>query len=64
MLASFLITYCFPIFGLLTGGFVLVRANPHQLAYSAVRPITSPHLYPTQMRPDENRRDMFERKQD
>jgi hypothetical protein len=64
MPASFLISYCFPIFGLLTGGFVLARATPQQLDYSAVRPETSPHLDPTQTRPDENRRDLIGQNQD
>ena len=58
----FLISYCFPVFGLLTGVWVLTRPNPQQLAYSTARQVTLLNLYATQSRPDESRRDRFERK--
>jgi hypothetical protein len=39
MAAYFLYNYFFPIFGLLTGGFVLARIHSQQLACSADRPV-------------------------
>lgn len=59
-----LISYCCPMFGLLMGVFVLTRTNPPQLAYSAARPVTlsRPYLTQVQAHPDENHRDMFQRR--
>ena len=35
MSSYFLISYCFPLFGLLTGVFVMTQTNPQQLAYDS-----------------------------
>jgi hypothetical protein len=58
----FFISYCFPVFGLLTGVSVLTRPNPQQLAQSTARQFTVLNLDGTQSRPNEGRRDRFERK--
>jgi hypothetical protein len=39
MSAYVLMTYCFPIFGLLIGGFVLRRLNPRPLARGGNRSV-------------------------
>jgi len=59
IMAAYFIPYLFPILGLLTGVFVLTGTRPQQLDFSAARIVTSPRLYPTQARHDENRREMF-----
>jgi len=50
MSSYFLISYCFPMFGLLTGVFVLTQTNPQQLAYFAARPATPTRLYSQQIK--------------
>ena len=42
MPAYILITFFFPMFGLLTGGFVLALANPQQVAIWDARQIYAP----------------------
>jgi len=59
MTAYFLLSYCFPMFGLLVAVLVLTRTNTQELAYSAARPVTLHRPYPPQVRPDANRQNMF-----